>query len=333
MHEVAPVDIRIDRNSVIPAYRQVYQQIRHQIAAGSIPAGALIPKIRDLAASLGVARNTVEAAYRQLSLEGYAHGKRGIGYVVEDLDFSVVEAQLPEQDAAPASVHLPAHRKSPLGDSLGCRYDFSYGNRDYLRITHGPAEGVCRRGARRRGPHGGCHLHRPARPARPARLHRTKAQRDARDALPARAGHHAAGHAKCPAFHHFAVPARAAQHRHREPGLRRGAQGLPGTRLAHHRAARLPRRARLAARARGLRREARLSHALQPVPPRPHHAARHAPQGHRLGPTARRLPHRRRLLLRVPLWFRRHPVAALAVPGPRYLPGHDVEDPSPPPSA
>ena len=137
MHEVAPVDIRIDRNSVIPAYRQIYQQIRHQIAAGSIPAGALIPKIRDLAASLGVARNTVEAAYRQLSLEGYAHGKRGIGYVVEDLDFSVVEAQLPEQDAAPASVHLPAHRKSPLGDSLGCRYDFSYGNRDYLRIPTG----------------------------------------------------------------------------------------------------------------------------------------------------------------------------------------------------
>lgn len=134
MHEVAPVDICIDRNSDIPAYRQIYQQIRHQIAAGSIPAGALIPKIRDLAVSLGVARNTVEAAYHQLSLEGYAHGKRGIGYVVEDLDFSVVETKLPEQDSASASVHLPPHRKSPLGDSLGCRYDFSYGNRDYLRL-------------------------------------------------------------------------------------------------------------------------------------------------------------------------------------------------------
>lgn len=134
MHEVAHVDTRIDRDSGIPAYRQIYQQIRHQIAAGSIPAGALIPKIRDLAASLGVARNTAEAAYRQLSLEGYAHGKQGIGYVVEDLDFSVLSSQLPEQDPAPASVSLPARRKSPLGDSLGCRYDFSYGNRDYLKI-------------------------------------------------------------------------------------------------------------------------------------------------------------------------------------------------------
>ncbi len=130
MHEVAHVDTRIDRDSGIPAYRQIY----HQIAAGSIPAGALIPKVRDLAASLGVARNTAEAAYRQLSLESYAHGKRGIGYVVEDLDFSVLSSQLPEQDPAPASVSLPARRKSPLGDSLGCRYDFSYGNRDYLKI-------------------------------------------------------------------------------------------------------------------------------------------------------------------------------------------------------
>ena len=61
MHEVAHVDISIDRDSGVPAYRQIYQQIRSQIAAGSIPAGAFIPKIRDLAADLGVARNTVEA--------------------------------------------------------------------------------------------------------------------------------------------------------------------------------------------------------------------------------------------------------------------------------
>lgn len=111
MHEVAHVDIRIDRDSGTPAYRQ----IRHQIAAGSIPAGALIPKVRDLAASLGVARDTVEAAYRQLSLEGYAHGKRGIGYVVEDLDFSVLSSQLPEQDPAPAPSACPPAAKARSG--------------------------------------------------------------------------------------------------------------------------------------------------------------------------------------------------------------------------
>ena len=115
MHEVAHVDIRIDRDSGTPAYRQIYRQIRHQIAADSIPAGALIPKVRDLAASLGVARDTVEAAYRQLSLEGYAHGKRGIGYVVEDLDFSVLSSQLPEQDPAPAPSACPPAAKARSG--------------------------------------------------------------------------------------------------------------------------------------------------------------------------------------------------------------------------
>lgn len=47
MHEVAHVDIRIDRDSGTPAYRQIYRQIRHQIAAGSIPAGALIASIHE----------------------------------------------------------------------------------------------------------------------------------------------------------------------------------------------------------------------------------------------------------------------------------------------
>ena len=45
MHEVAHVDICVDRDSGTPAYRQIYRQIRHQIAAGSIPAGALFASI------------------------------------------------------------------------------------------------------------------------------------------------------------------------------------------------------------------------------------------------------------------------------------------------
>ena len=47
MHEVAHVDIRIDRDPGTPAYRQIYRQIRHQRAAGSIPAGALIASIHE----------------------------------------------------------------------------------------------------------------------------------------------------------------------------------------------------------------------------------------------------------------------------------------------
>ena len=73
------MDISIDRSGKTPAYRQVYLQIRKDIESGSLKAGDKLPKIRDLAHDLGIARNTVEAAYKQLSIEGYAFGKRGTG--------------------------------------------------------------------------------------------------------------------------------------------------------------------------------------------------------------------------------------------------------------
>lgn len=122
--------ISVDRDSAIPAYRQIYQQISTQIKEGGLPAGAYLPKIRNLAQELGIARNTVEAAYKQLALEGYATGRRGRGYVVEELDLwplasrtksTILMSQEPSSPTSPG--------RNPLGDSLSCRYDFSYGNR------------------------------------------------------------------------------------------------------------------------------------------------------------------------------------------------------------
>jgi len=113
----------------MPAYRQVYRQIRAGIEDGEIASGAVLPPIRDLATKIGVARNTIEAAYRQLALEGYVVAKRGTGFIVEQLDFSL----LPPEDEGPARPSLPAMHSglgmNPLGDTFGCTYDFSYGNR------------------------------------------------------------------------------------------------------------------------------------------------------------------------------------------------------------
>lgn len=122
--------IHIDRDSKKPAYRQLYQQIREQIRTGEIPSGAKLPKIRELAQDLGIARNTVEAAYKQLGVEGYAKSTRGIGYVVENLDFSILETASTQGDGAPKARKRMWLHEHPLGDSLGCCYDFSYGNRD-----------------------------------------------------------------------------------------------------------------------------------------------------------------------------------------------------------
>lgn len=122
--------LTIDHESTTPAYRQIYQQIRESIETGEMPAGTKLPKIRELASELGIARNTVEAAYKQLGLEGYAKGKRGVGYVVEDLDFSIADSKSEQKEANSASRANYSRHVNPLGDSFGCRYDFSYGNRD-----------------------------------------------------------------------------------------------------------------------------------------------------------------------------------------------------------
>lgn len=124
------MELKIDRSSKIPAYRQLYFQISEQIKEGSIPAGAMLPKIRVLAQDLGIARNTVESAYRQLALEGFATGYRGRGYVVEELDLE--PALSSHQEARWSLLHSvsPASPgRDPLGDDRGCDFVFSYGNR------------------------------------------------------------------------------------------------------------------------------------------------------------------------------------------------------------
>ncbi len=123
--------ISIDRKLNTPAYRQIYESIRSDIENGTLAPQAKLPGIRELAHELGIARNTVEAAYKQLSLEGYATGKRGVGYAVEHLDFSLL-GTTKETGNASAETDLKAASdlgRNPLGDDFGCTYDFSYGNR------------------------------------------------------------------------------------------------------------------------------------------------------------------------------------------------------------
>lgn len=125
------MDFHIDRSCGTPAYQQLYTQIALAIESGAIAAGETLPKIREMAAELHIARNTVEAAYKQLALEGFAKGRRGTGYIVENLDFSVLDGRQQDGDeqALIAQSEL-TRRRNPLGDDHGCHFDFCYGNRD-----------------------------------------------------------------------------------------------------------------------------------------------------------------------------------------------------------
>jgi GntR family transcriptional regulator / MocR family aminotransferase len=69
----------------LPLHRHLYEQLRALIFDGVLPAGFLLPSTRSLAAELGISRNTVVAAYEQLTSEGYMTTRRGACAEVADL--------------------------------------------------------------------------------------------------------------------------------------------------------------------------------------------------------------------------------------------------------
>jgi DNA-binding transcriptional regulator YhcF (GntR family) len=75
------VIVEIDPSSSIPPYEQIRAQIATMIGSGVLPPDARLPPIRQLAADLGLATNTVARAYRELEAEGLVasrvrHGTR-----------------------------------------------------------------------------------------------------------------------------------------------------------------------------------------------------------------------------------------------------------------
>ncbi|HVY15230.1 MAG TPA: PLP-dependent aminotransferase family protein [Rhodopila sp.] len=76
-----------------PLYRQIYARFRAAIADGVLAPGERVPAARGLAAELGLARGTVEAAYALLNAEGYfsTRGQAGT-FVTTRLDPRVLSA-------------------------------------------------------------------------------------------------------------------------------------------------------------------------------------------------------------------------------------------------
>jgi GntR family transcriptional regulator/MocR family aminotransferase len=76
------IHFQIDRTSDHPIYRQIADQVRHQIRRGTLPVGTRLPSIRQLAEQVGVARLTVETAYDDLRSEGWIETFVGHGTFV-----------------------------------------------------------------------------------------------------------------------------------------------------------------------------------------------------------------------------------------------------------
>lgn len=114
----------IDRDSKTPIYQQIYEQLKRDILTGNIPVNARIIATRALARELQVGRNSVENAYDQLRLEGYITSKPGAGYIVNKLEFDLMEkpAEAYRQNESQFK------RLSPFDHKI--KYSFQYGELD-----------------------------------------------------------------------------------------------------------------------------------------------------------------------------------------------------------
>src|SRR5688572_18087566 len=80
-----------DRDKGTPTFLRIARAVSDDIKRGRLRAGEALPGTRTLAASLGVHRNTVLAAYRELTAEGWI--------ACEEARGTFVSSQIP--DVAP----------------------------------------------------------------------------------------------------------------------------------------------------------------------------------------------------------------------------------------
>jgi DNA-binding transcriptional regulator YhcF (GntR family) len=73
------IHLPVDPVGAVPPYEQVRSQLAAAVADGTLEAGLRLPTVRQLAADLGLAANTVARAYRELEADGVVatQGRRG----------------------------------------------------------------------------------------------------------------------------------------------------------------------------------------------------------------------------------------------------------------
>lgn len=118
--------------------QQICRGLREAIGSGHLAPNTRLTPSRIFAEEHGVSRNTVVAAYEQLSAEGYLETRRGAGTYVVQLDSAPIEAPKKSMDAPlrwsnvmqrindelPAAMLLRQPRQRR-------RYDFLYGEPSY----------------------------------------------------------------------------------------------------------------------------------------------------------------------------------------------------------
>ncbi len=78
--------VRVDPHAAQPLFDQLRTQIIGGVRSGRLTAGARLPTVRELAARLGLAVNTVARAYRELEAAGILETRGRFGTFVARQD-------------------------------------------------------------------------------------------------------------------------------------------------------------------------------------------------------------------------------------------------------
>ncbi|MCA1858194.1 PLP-dependent aminotransferase family protein [Massilia oculi] len=98
----------LERGAATPLFRQLYARLKDAILHGRLAPGARLPATRTLARQLQVSRQTVLAAYEQLTAEGYLRGGVGQGSFVDTALPALRGPGAPAPERAAAPRPLPA---------------------------------------------------------------------------------------------------------------------------------------------------------------------------------------------------------------------------------
>jgi DNA-binding transcriptional regulator YhcF (GntR family) len=105
----------VDTGSPTPPYEQIRSQVATMIASGTLLPGTHLPSIRQLAADLGIAANTVARAYRELELEGLVASRVRHGTTVTAEPAILPRAEVRRRLDEAARVYATAARQLGVG--------------------------------------------------------------------------------------------------------------------------------------------------------------------------------------------------------------------------
>ncbi|WP_308258388.1 MocR-like pyridoxine biosynthesis transcription factor PdxR [Saccharothrix obliqua] len=120
------LDLHLDLDPAAGRRAALEHALRDAVRTGRLAPGTRLPATRRLAAELGLARNTVSAAYDQLVAEGYLTARRGAGTLVAPLAHPAPARTAPE----PGPADAPRHDLRPGSPDLTL-----FPTADWLRST------------------------------------------------------------------------------------------------------------------------------------------------------------------------------------------------------